>query len=206
VLVKGCRHGNGTRADGWCAAPKLNGVHMAPEDPLAIWTLGHSSLPLADFLGLLQKKSIERIADVRRYAGSRAHPHFSPEPLSLALAGADIDYCPFPELGGRRSPNPASTNTVWRHPAFRGYADYMETADFRNGLERLVQIAGERRTAILCAEALWWRCHRSLIADALKAQGMLVMHIMSNGKTVEHPYTSAARVTDGELRYGAGSP
>jgi uncharacterized protein (DUF488 family) len=177
---------------------------MSTDRPLDIWSIGHSSHPLAVFLDLLRGRSIERIADVRRYAGSRAHPHFNPVPLSAALSSAGMDYCPFPELGGRRTPNPASTNTVWRHPAFRGYADYMETPDFRAGLERLLHVAGERKTAILCAEALWWRCHRSLIADTLKAQGCQVLHLMSDGKVVEHPYTSAARITNGELRYGAG--
>jgi uncharacterized protein (DUF488 family) len=166
--------------------------------------VGHSSLPLADFIALLQAHGVERVADVRRYPGSRAHPHFNPEPLSAALSAAGLDYCPLPELGGRRRPSAESTNTVWRHPAFRGYADFMAAAEFQAGFERLLTLGAERRTAMLCSEALWWRCHRSLIADALKVRGIEVLHLFSNGKVVEHPYTSAARVINGELHYGAG--
>jgi uncharacterized protein (DUF488 family) len=170
--------------------------------PLVVWTIGHSSRPLADFLALLRGQEIARIADVRRYAGSRAHPHFNPEPLAASLDEAGIEYSPFLDLGGRRPPSSASTNTVWRHPAFRGYADHMETAEFRQALDRLRQSAAEMRTALLCSEAVWWRCHRSMIADALKAGGAEVLHIMERGKVVPHPYTSAARVLHGELRYG----
>lgn len=176
----------------------------APALPV-VWTVGHSSRPLDDFLALLRAHAVERVADVRRYAGSRAHPHFNPEPLAAALAGVGIGYLAFPDLGGRRAPAPGSRNTVWRNAAFRGYADYMETPEFRAALDRLVQAARERRTALLCSEAVWWRCHRSLIADALKAGGIRVLHIMAPAKAVEHPYTSAARVVDGELRYGAGA-
>ena len=176
---------------------------MKRRAPSPVWSVGHSSLPLGDFLALLQAHGIERIADIRRYAGSRAHPHFNPEPLNAALAAAGIDYCSLPELGGRRTPKPDSANTVWRHPAFRGYADYMETPAFRAGVERLLQLAAEKRTTMLCSEALWWRCHRSLVADVLKAEGTQVLHIFSGGKVVEHPYTSAARIVDGKLHYGA---
>lgn len=172
---------------------------------LTIWTIGHSSRLIEDFLSLLTGQGIERVADVRRYAGSRAHPHFNPAPLAVALEAVGIDYSPFPELGGRRTSSPDSTNTVWRHPAFRGYADYMETPEFREGLMRLLAVARESKTATLCSEAVWWRCHRSMIADALKADGVEVLHIMDGGKTVEHPYTSAATIVDGELRYGPGS-
>lgn len=167
-----------------------------------IWTIGHSSQPIQSFLALLQEQEIAAVADVRRYAGSRAHPHFNPEPLARSLAEQDIEHHPFPELGGRRSPKPGSTNTVWRNAAFRGYADFMETREFEEGLARLLHLAGERRTAIMCAEAVWWRCHRALIADALKIAGMRVLHIMSGPRVVEHPYTSAARIVDGRLYYG----
>lgn len=173
--------------------------------PLVVWSVGHSSRTIGEFLALLAAQCIERIADVRRYAGSRAHPHFNPEPLAAALGEAGIEYCPFPELGGRRPPSPDSANTIWRHPNFRGYADYMETAEFRAGLARLVRVAGERRTALLCSEAVWWRCHRAMIADALKSGGAEVLHIMDRGKVVAHPYTAAASVVDGVLRYGAGA-
>jgi uncharacterized protein (DUF488 family) len=170
----------------------------------AIWTVGHSSRAIDVFLTLLRANDIQRVADVRRYAGSRAHPQFNPEPLAHALGQVQIDYVAFPELGGRRQARPDSKNTIWQNAAFRGYADYMETHEFGAGLERLRLAAVERRTAILCAEAVWWSCHRSMIADALKAEGMRVLHIMEGGKVTEHPYTSAARIVDGKLEYGAG--
>jgi uncharacterized protein (DUF488 family) len=169
---------------------------------LTVWTIGHSSQPIDSFLALLEGQEIERLADVRRYAGSRAHPHFNPEPLSRSLAAHHIEYVPFPELGGRRAPNSNSTNTIWRNAAFRAYADFMETEEFTAGLARLVHAARELRTAIMCSEAVWWRCHRSLIADALKVTDVRVLHIMSRLKVVEHPYTSAARVVNGRLEYG----
>ena len=171
---------------------------------MTIWTVGHSSRTLDDFLALLQGHGIQQVADVRRYPGSRAHPHFNPDALASALDRAGIAYLSFPELGGRRKPKPNSVNTVWRNSAFRGYADYMETQEFREGLDRLVACAKQGRTAILCSEAVWWRCHRALIADALKASGIRVLHIMSQERAAEHPYTSAASVVNGRLHYGAG--
>ncbi len=172
-----------------------------PSAALTIWTIGHSSHPLPAFLALLEGEQIEQLADVRRYPGSRAHPHYNAGSLASSLREAGIEYIPFAELGGRRKPNPASHNTVWRDPAFRAYADFMETPEFGAALERLLAAARQRRTAIMCSEAVWWRCHRSLIADALKSRGIEVLHIMS-GKATEHPYTSAARIVNGELRYG----
>ncbi|HYE57233.1 MAG TPA: DUF488 domain-containing protein [Rhodothermales bacterium] len=169
---------------------------------LVIWTIGHSSQPIERFLALLASQQIERLADVRRYAGSRANPQFNPEPLARSLAARHVEYVPFPELGGRRAPSPSSRNTIWRNTAFRAYADFMETPDFHAGLARLVEAAAERRTAMMCSEAVWWRCHRSLIADALKVRGVRVLHIMSESNVTEHPYTSAARVSNGALLYG----
>jgi uncharacterized protein (DUF488 family) len=171
--------------------------------PAATWTIGHSSRAIGDFLSLLQTQTVEQVADVRRYAGSRTQPQFNPEPLAQALAERGIGYVAFPELGGRRTARPDSRNTIWRNAAFRGYADYMETQEFRRAFERLCQVAAERRTAIMCAEAVWWRCHRSLIADALKAQGTQVLHIMDGKRPAEHPYTAAARIVNGKLEYGA---
>lgn len=139
---------------------------------------------------------------MRRYPGSRAHPHFNAEPLAASLLCRGIGYMALPELGGRRAPSRGSTNTVWRNAAFRAYADFMETPEFAAGLERLVSVAEEQRTTIMCSEAVWWRCHRSLIADALKAGGTDVLHIMGGGKIVAHPYTAPARVVDGRLVYG----
>lgn len=171
--------------------------------PLTVWTIGHSTRPIEAFLDLLRTQQIELIADVRRHAGSRKYPQFNPEPLAASLAQAGIAYEAFAELGGRRVAKPDSPHTVWRNVSFRGYADYMDTAAFKAGLARFVDDARQRRAALLCSEAVWWRCHRSMIADALKAEGAQVLHIMEKGKAVEHPYTSAARIVDGELRYGA---
>jgi uncharacterized protein (DUF488 family) len=138
---------------------------------------------------------------VRKLPGSRRFPHFDQGALRSELAGARIAYEHFPELGGRRKPSPASANTAWRHPAFRAYADYMETPPFGEAIARLISLARERRTAMMCAEAVWWRCHRSLIADYLKVRGWRVLHILEAGKVQEHPFTSAARIVGGELCY-----
>ena len=114
------------------------------------------------------------------------------------------EYVPLPELGGRRRPRPDLRNTVWRNKSFRGYADYMETEGFRAGIERLLELTRRRRTAFMCAEAVWWRCHRSLIADYLKAEGICVRHIIDGRDDEIHPYTSAARFRDGKLSYSPG--
>jgi uncharacterized protein (DUF488 family) len=174
-----------------------------PGDPLTVWTIGHSSRTFFEFLSLLQSEHVGLVADVRRHPGSRAHPHFNPDPLASALAAVGIEYRPFPGLGGRRKPTPTSSNTAWRNVSFRGYADYMETPEFRVALDRLVESAKERRTALLCSEAVWWRCHRAMIADALKVDGVKVLHIMDGPKVVEHPFTAPARIVDGKLRYGS---
>ncbi|HUO82800.1 MAG TPA: DUF488 domain-containing protein [Gammaproteobacteria bacterium] len=141
----------------------------------------------------------------RRRSASRGIAR-APAFLSRAAhAGArphGIDYTAIPALGGRRSPRADSNNTVWRNKSFRGYADYMETSDYRDAVDRLLGIAAGRRTALMCAEALWWQCHRALIADDLKSRGIEVFHIMGISKAVEHPYTSAARRVDGRLVYG----
>jgi len=172
---------------------------MAPD---VIWTIGHSTRSLEEFTGLLHGERIQLVADVRRYPASRMHPHFNAEALSRSLADLGLRYEGYPELGGRRTPQPGSSNTRWRNASFRGYADYMETPDFEGALARLMAGAAQARTAIMCAEAPWWRCHRALIADTLKARGVEVMHIMGEARSVAHPYTSAASVVDGKLYYG----
>jgi uncharacterized protein (DUF488 family) len=171
--------------------------------PIELWTIGHSTRKIDEFIGLLQKNDINAIADVRRFPGSRRHPQFSQAQLSASLAEAGIKYFHFPELGGRRTPIPESPNTAWRNAAFRGYADYMMTGEFRAGMARLEVIAETSRTAVMCAEALWWQCHRSLIADDLKARGFSVWHILSTGKVELHPFTSAAHLVNGKLSYRA---
>lgn len=174
------------------------------KNELKIWTIGHSTREVAEFLGLLTVNRIEAVADVRSYPGSRRYPHFNSEALNESLPENGIEYVPMKQLGGRRQSRPDSQNTVWRNEAFRGYADYMETAEFRDGIGALVELLRRKRTAIMCAEAVWWRCHRSMISDYLKASGVTVEHIMDGGKNVIHPYTSAARLEDGKLVYGPG--
>jgi len=168
---------------------------------LLVWTIGHSTLPIEEFINRLKSFDIEVLADVRSFPGSRRYPHFNQENLSSALPGVQICYQHFRELGGRRRARPDSLNVAWRNESFRGYADYMETAQFRSAIEQLLAIAAERRVAIMCSEVVWWRCHRSLISDYLKVKGMDVIHIMGKGKSEPHPFTSAARVVNGELSY-----
>ena len=170
---------------------------------MQIWTVGHSNRTLDQFIELLTAQQIQLLADVRRFPGSRRLPHFNQENLSQSLADAGIEYVHFPELGGRRKALANSPNNVWRNEAFRGYADFMMTPEFHTGIDRLLKFAQEKRTAIMCAEALWWQCHRSLIADYLKASGHTVMHILAANKVEEHPFTSAARIVNGKLSYGA---
>jgi uncharacterized protein (DUF488 family) len=168
---------------------------------LELWTVGHSTRPLEEFIELLRSFQIRVLIDVRSFPGSRRYPHFNLELLNVSLPEAGIDYRHFPELGGRRRALADSINMAWRNKTFRGYADYMETAEFREGVARLREVATEARTSIMCAEAVWWRCHRSLISDYLKAEGVEVNHIMAVGKSESHPFTSAARIVNGELSY-----
>lgn len=136
------------------------------------------------------------------FPGSKRHPQFGREALAKSLKDAGIRYEHFPELGGRRKAALDSRNTAWRNEAFRGYADYMDTSEFQSGIERLLEFAGDNGpTAIMCAEAVWWRCHRSLISDYLKVDGFEVIHILDHNKVEPHPFTSAARIVNGELNY-----
>ena len=167
-----------------------------------IWTIGHSTRKIDIFIALLTENGIKLVADVRMYPGSKRYPHFGREALAGSLSEAKIGYEHFPELGGRRKAKPDSKNTAWRNEMFRGYADYMETEDFQKGIARLVELAEKTGpTAIMCAEAVWWRCHRSLVSDHLKARGVEVLHILDHKKVEPHPFTSAARIVNGELSY-----
>ena len=173
---------------------------------MRIWTIGHSTRTIDVFISLLKEHEIKLLADVRSLPGSKRYPQFNKEALANSLGKSGINYEHFPELGGRRKPKPESKNTAWRNPSFRAYADYMETDDFYKGIKRLLDLAaGTGSTAIMCAEAVWWRCHRALIADHLKAHGIDVMHIVDANKTQPHPYTSAAQIVNGELSYAAES-
>jgi uncharacterized protein (DUF488 family) len=150
---------------------------------------------------MLKSFSIAKLADVRHFPSSRKFPHFNKEELKDTLANVGIEYEHIENLGGRRKARPDSLNVSWRHPAFRGYADYMETESFKLGVERLQQLAREEKTVYMCSEAVWWRCHRSMISDLLKVNGWIVQHIMDVGKAKEHPFTAPAKIINGELSY-----
>ena len=171
-----------------------------------LWTIGHSNREWTVFTGMLAEAGIAVLVDVRRFPGSRRNPQFSGEAMSKALPQVGVDYVPMPDLGGRRKARPGTHNTAWRNESFRGYADYMETAPWRQARERLAQLAAQRRTAIMCAEAPWWQCHRGLIADDFKADGWEVIHLVAPGRSAPHPYTPAARIVDGRLNYSAPEP
>ena len=166
-----------------------------------LWTVGHSTRSGEEFTEILKAHDIEVLVDVRTYPGSRRYPQFNRESLAARLALLKIDYKHEPRLGGRRTPRPDSHNTAWRNAQFRGYADHMETDEFKNGVSELLELASRARVAVMCAEAVWWRCHRSLIADYLKAEGHEVIHILDAKKVEDHPFTSAARVINGRLSY-----
>ena len=190
---------------------------------MRIWTVGHSTRTIDEFVSLLMANEIKILADVRAWPGSKRYPQFNKDALAESLSAHGIRYEHFPELGGKRKFKPDSRNTAWRNASFRGYADYMETEEFQKGIERLLALTrsdglGSRRNesdgweavtpcriAIMCAEAVWWRCHRSLIADYLTARGVEVLHILGPNKVELHPYTSAARIVNGELSYAADS-
>ena len=171
------------------------------EENKTIWTIGHSTRSFEEFVAMLHSFNIELIADIRRFPGSRKFPHFNKETLEVSLPQNNIQYVHIKDLGGRRKANPNSENKGWRNIPFRSYADYMGTDTFKYGIEELVKLALERRTAFMCSEALWWRCHRSLVSDYLKLHGWKVMHIMGIHKTTEHPYTAPARIVNNELNY-----
>src|ERR1043166_1357538 len=165
-----------------------------------ILTIGHSTRNIDVFISLLEENGIKLLVDVRSLPGSKRYPQFNRETLAELLRAHGIRYEHFPELGGRRKSRPDSRNTAWRNASFRGYADYMETEEFREGVERLLDLSREAGpAAIMCAEAVWWRCHRSLISDYLKARGIEVIHILDADKTEPHPFTSAARIVNGKL-------
>ena len=161
-----------------------------------IFTIGHSTRPIDELIEMLQQAGVGRLVDVRRFPGSRRHPQFGKEALRSALAGAGLGYRHEPDLGGRREPHPDSPNTAWRVAAFRGYADHMASLEFQAALARLVA-EEDAAPAVLCAEAVPWRCHRQLIADALLARGVEVTHLIAPGQTKPHELNAAAVVGPG---------
>lgn len=166
-----------------------------------VWTIGHSNRPLEEFLSTLEAFGIEVLADVRRFPGSRRQPQFGGEALASALAARSIDYAWLPALGGRRTVVPGPEHMGWRNASFRSYAAYMWTEEFAQGLDQLLHIASARRTVMMCSEALWWRCHRALVSDALLLLGCEVVHIFGPGSSAVHTYTSPAQVVAGRLSY-----
>ena len=168
---------------------------------ITVWTVGHSTRSGEEFSEILLAHEIKVLVDVRSFPGSRRFPQFNRETLAVSLASVGIEYRHEPRLGGRRKPRADSHNTAWKNASFRAYADHMESEEFRRGVEELLEVAGRERTAVMCAEAVWWRCHRSLIADYLKAEGYQVIHIIDQKKIEEHPFTSAARIVEGKLSY-----
>ncbi len=168
---------------------------------MKIWTIGHSTRPLGEFLALLAQYEVRAVADVRRFPGSRRQPQFGQDAFRNALVTHGIEYHWIPALGGRRRPRADSPNTAWRNASFRGYADHIGSDEFAKGLGELLELAGRLRTTLMCAELLWWRCHRALIADVLCVRGIEVVHILDERQSVVHPYTSPARVVRGRLSY-----
>ncbi len=174
---------------------------MTPAQP--IFTIGHSTHPLEEFIALLQTHHVTLLADVRTIPRSRHNPQFNRETLPAALAAVGIGYQHLTALGGLRRTHPDSPNTAWRNASFRGFADYMQTPEFAAGLAELLELAESQRVAIMCAEAVPWRCHRSLIADALLARGVSVEEILSTGRTQPHRLTPFGRVEGTQVTYPA---
>jgi uncharacterized protein (DUF488 family) len=168
----------------------------------SIFTIGHSTHPIEEFLALLSQHEILALVDVRSYPTSKRWPHFNQDELQRALDHVGIEYRWMKSLGGRRSSkNTDSPHTAWQIPAFRAYADYADGDDFRGGLAELIKFAGDKRTAYMCSEGLWWRCHRRLISDHLIVRGWAVMHILPTGKLSAHALPDFARVENGRLFY-----
>jgi len=166
-----------------------------------VWTIGHSTHDFEEFIAILKSFEIEFLIDIRRFPGSKRYPHFNKENLEKSIKESGMSYIHLEELGGRRKVQPNSKNTAWRLESFQAYADYMETESFKIAIEKLKSIAQTNKTAFMCAEAVWWSCHRSLVADYLKQDGWTVMHIMGENKSTEHPYTKPARIVSGKLVY-----
>jgi uncharacterized protein (DUF488 family) len=183
-------HSRGTPAGETSRAPRTD-----------LLTIGHSTLSIANFLERLAVHGVKQLADVRTIPRSRRYPHFEEGALAASLGAAGIAYRHFPSLGGLRRPRPDSTNTAWQHPGFRGYADYMATAAFEAGLDSLLDFARAAPTAVMCAEARWWQCHRRLLADAVLARGLAVAHIMGTGAAVPHEFTPFSSVRNGRVAY-----
>ena len=168
---------------------------------VTVWTVGHSTRSLPEFLAILTAYEIEAVADVRRFPGSRRLPQYNKPVLATALHAAGIDYISIPALGGRRQPASTTPRSAWRHRAFQGYADHVDSNEFAAGLFELLMMAWGLRTAVMCAEILWWRCHRRMIADVLVSLGARVVHIRDAQTAQAHQVTAPARLVRGVLTY-----
>jgi uncharacterized protein (DUF488 family) len=166
-----------------------------------ILTVGHSTHSAEHFLSLLRRHDVRQLADIRTIPSSRRHPQYNAATLDAFLHRHAISYRHFPALGGLRKPLPVSVNTAWRHAGFRGYADHMQTAMFARGVDELLEFAGHAPTAVMCAEAIWWQCHRQLLSDALLARNVPVRHILSNGPAKPHQLSDFAKVVGGSITY-----
>ena len=179
---------------------------MHEHEPKTILTVGHSTKPIEEFIRLLRAHEVELLVDVRTVPRSRHNPQFEQQALAASLGQAGIDYCHLKNLGGLRKPRPDSVNSGWRNHSFRGYADYMQTAGFAVAIGKLIDAARTKRLAIMCAEAVPWRCHRSLIADALVVRGVPVEHIMSTTRRDAHHLTPFAKRTGLQITYPPDEP
>jgi len=171
-----------------------------------VYTIGHSTHPILEFIQILRAFGIEQLVDVRTVPGSRHNPQFGKEALEQSLPECGILYSHMPELGGLRKSTKDSVNTAWRNASFRNFADYMQSEGFADGLQKLIEISEERPTVIMCAEAVPWRCHRSLIGDALLVRGIKVIDIMSETSSKPHEMTSFAKVEGETITYPGDAP
>ena len=174
---------------------------MNKSETHTIYSIGHSTNSIDDFLNMLRSFNIKIIADIRSMPGSRKFPQFNMENIKISLEENGIQYIHMADLGGRRKMKKDSKNNRWNNSSFKGYADYMETKEFEDAIVKLEHIALDQPTAYMCSEAVWWRCHRSMVSDYLKAKDWVVLHIMATGKVQEHKYTSPARIVDGNVFY-----
>ena len=170
---------------------------------MRLYTIGHSTRELHELVALLKENGVKRLADIRRYPGSRRYPHFSKEALEVSLPPYGIEYTHFPDLGGRRKPATDSKNTYWKNGQFQAYADYMATPEFREAVDRL--LASSLTTAVMCAEAVPWRCHRGLLADELTRRGIEVIHITGPHARNRHEMNEAAIVEGDHVEYPASA-
>ncbi|MEB2188161.1 DUF488 domain-containing protein [Xanthomonas campestris pv. campestris] len=185
--------------------PQIHEVHALDEAdagaPSTVWTIGHSTRSWEAFVALLRVHRIEAVVDVRRFPGSRRYPWFASEVMASALAEIGLAYVWLPQLGGRRRAQPGSPNGAWRNAAFQGYADHMSSAEFQQAFAQVTTLAASTRSALMCAEALWWQCHRRLISDLLVHRGHAVLHVMSEKPAQPHQLTPGAQVAGADLIY-----